>query len=81
MSKKRKLEDWRTDTVLKKRACMIAHRSFKWSRGWWVREYHSPIAMEQHLRGTAGREYSYGDTGPFRTEEEAREFALGWWPA
>jgi hypothetical protein len=37
--------------------------------------------MEQHLKGNAGWEYSYGDTGPFRTEKEAREFALGWWPA
>jgi hypothetical protein len=55
---------------------MIAHKPFKWSRGWWVREYHSPLAMEQHLNGKAGWERSFGDTGSFGTEKEARAYAL-----
>ena len=70
-------EGWQTHKSLKKRACMIAYRPFKRSRGWWVREYHSSYAMEQHLKGNAGWDLSYVDTGSFRTEEEAREYALG----
>jgi hypothetical protein len=71
---------WRTDKALKKRASMIAHKPFKWSRSWWVREYHSTFAMKQHLEGKAGWEQSFGDTGSFKTEEDARQYALGWWP-
>ena len=77
---KRKLEDWQTDRALKKHACMIAHKPFKWSRGWWVREYHSDFAMEQHLKGKPGWDMSFADTGSFATEEDARQYALGWWP-
>jgi hypothetical protein len=67
---------WLTDKALKKAACMIAYRPFKGSRGWWVREYHSPIAMKQHLAGKPGWEASFADTGSFGTEDEAREYAL-----
>jgi hypothetical protein len=78
---KRKLEDWQTDRALKKRACMIAYKPFKYSRGWWVREYHSPVAMEQHLKGNAGWDSSFADSGSFETEEDARQYALGFgWP-
>jgi hypothetical protein len=59
---------------------MIAYKPFKWSRGWWVREYHSPIAMEKHLKGDAKFENSYSDTGPWADEQDARQYAMGWWP-
>jgi hypothetical protein len=95
MSKMRKLEDWQTDRVLKKCACMIAHSPTKgalWprcDRGWYVREYHSTAAMEHHLNHLKGKptapahwkpgwqDRCHGETGPFRSEEEAREYALG----
>jgi hypothetical protein len=71
--------EWRTDKALKKRACMIAHRPTKTADcpypGWWVREYHSTVAMANHLKGKKG---SYVESGPFRTEEEARAYAMGW---
>ena len=78
---KRKLEDWQTDRALKKRACMIAYKPFKYSRGWWVREYHSTFAMDQHLKGKPRLEGSYCDAGSFETQEDARQYALGLgWP-
>jgi hypothetical protein len=73
---------WQTNKALRKRACMIGYRPKKGkgypSRGWYVREYHSPIAMKQHLKGEEGWDMSYGETGPFRTEEEAMEYAMGY---
>jgi hypothetical protein len=45
-----------------------------YKRGWWVREYHSTFAMEQHLKGKKGWERSYTDAGPFRSEQEARDW-------
>ena len=42
-----------------------------------MREYHSPVALEKHRKGEKGWDGSYGDTGVFRTEEEAREYAMG----
>ena len=74
--KKRKFDDWKTDKALRKRACMIAYRPFKWSRGWWVREYHSTIAMQKHLKGEWNDRPCFGDNGPFATEDRARRFAL-----
>jgi hypothetical protein len=80
--KKPKLEDWQTDRALKKRACMIGYNATKGAisplmpRGWLVREYHSRAARKMHLKCEVG-EGSYGDAGPFRTEQEAREYALG----
>ena len=73
------VEGWQTDRALKKCASMIAYKTKRdgyTPRGWWVREYHSPVAMANHLKGKKGLEGSYGETGPFRTEEEAREYAL-----
>ena len=51
-------------------------------RGWWVREYHSPVIMKVHLKGDphpAGHPWSvaYGYIGPFRTEREAKKYASG----
>jgi hypothetical protein len=68
---------WYTDKALKKHAMMVGYKPFKRSRGWWVREYHSSHAMERHLKGEAGWEASFVDTGSFHTEEEARDYALG----
>jgi hypothetical protein len=81
---------WQTDKALKQCACMIGYNPTKGAisplmpRGWLVREYHSTTAMECHLKEKAapahwkpGWEHTcYGDAGPFRTEEEAREYAL-----
>jgi hypothetical protein len=73
---KRKLDDWKTDKALQKKAMMIAHKPFKWSRGWWVREFHSNAAMQKYLSGEWRDRPCFGDTGSFETEEEARRFAL-----
>jgi hypothetical protein len=62
------------DKALRKRASMIVYRPKPPRRGWYIRKYHSTFAMEQALKGK-GEWDSYGETGPFRTEEEAREFA------
>jgi hypothetical protein len=71
-------EGWQTDRMLKARACMIAHNPPGYSpRGWWVREYHSDVAMRNHLAGKKGWEASFADAGAFRTEREARDFAMG----
>jgi hypothetical protein len=55
---------------------MIAYKPFKYSRGWWVREYHSCAAMEKHLNGEWRDRPCFGDTGGFETEQEARCYAL-----
>jgi hypothetical protein len=71
---------WQTDKALKNRCSMIAYNPTGQGdcpRGWYVREYHSSFAMEQHLKGKKGWEASYAETGPFRTENEAREYATG----
>jgi hypothetical protein len=77
---KRKTNDreWRTDKALKKRACMIAYRPHKRSRGWWVREFHSTIAMQKYLKGEWHDRPTFGETSGFRTEMEARDYALGY---
>jgi hypothetical protein len=49
-------------------------------RGWYIRFYHSTIAMDNHLkrdeqkRPYRGWEASYGHDGPFDTEAKAREW-------
>jgi len=71
--------EWKTDAALKKIACMIAYnptRKGDYPRGWYIREYHSPIAMKNHLKGKKGWEKSYIETGPYRTEKAARELEL-----
>jgi len=60
---------WKTDRELKKVACAIGYKNEKGKRGWWVREYHSPVAMTKWPE-------DYAETGPFDSEEEARKFAL-----
>jgi len=66
--------------VLKRVACVIFYnptRTRSFPKGWYVREYHSPVALEKHRKGEKGWDGSYGDTGVFRTEEEARKYAMG----
>jgi hypothetical protein len=84
--------EWKTDRWLKRRATMIAYNPkrrhdrenhFYFPRGWYVRQYHSIVPMEAHLRGTLLRDFphikhpaqTYSDSGPFDTEEEARDWA------
>src|SRR5262245_19975509 len=48
------VEGWQTDKELRKCACMIAYKTKKDDRpgpGWFVREYHSPVALANHLKG------------------------------
>jgi len=69
----------RTPIILRELGCVVFYNPTKqpdFPRGWYVREYHSDYAMEQHLKGKKGWERSYGDTGVFRTADEAREHAL-----
>ena len=85
MNKSRTMEKWKTDRALQRCASMIAYKrrggDYPHS-GWYVRNYHSTVAMALHLKGKphpSGHPWwvAYGDTGPFRTEEEARHWALG----
>ena len=85
MKKSRMMEKWKTDRALQRCASMIAYKrggaDYPHS-GWYVRNYHSTVAMALHLKGKphpSGHPWwvAYGDTGPFRTEEEARHWALG----
>jgi hypothetical protein len=80
----RRAATWQTDRNLKKRATMIAYlpKSKDQPRGWYVRDYHSPVVMKLHLEGKphpTGQDWqvAYCDTGPFPSEAEARAFALG----
>jgi len=43
-------------------------------RGWYMREYHSPAAMEMFKAGEMGKE-TYLDFGPFATKERATRYA------
>jgi len=60
--------------VLKGRPCVVFYSSDRPAGGgWYLREYHSSSAMEQHLKGEKGWDGSYVETGPFRTEKKAIE--------
>jgi hypothetical protein len=76
----RKTSAWQTDAELEQYATMLAYKtkSAEWPEsGWYWRQYHSPFAMRQHLKGVKGWEMSFADTGPFRTQAEARKDAIG----
>src|SRR5262245_40668701 len=75
MATRHEVEGWHTDKALRRRAQMIGR--LEGERGWWVRDYHSNFAIEQHLKGKEGSDASYSDTGPFRTKEQARKYAMG----
>jgi len=50
---------------------MVFYCPDKGSRGWWLREYHSAVAMRKHLAGKEGWGESFSDEGPYRSERAA----------
>jgi hypothetical protein len=59
-------------TILPEAACAIFYNPKgrrDHPRGWYVREYHSNYAMDQHLKGKKGFDGSYVEHGVFRTKE------------